>query len=288
MTKNKANLARILVVLVLCILAPCAMARERAQGLGFIAPNQKSPIAIEADNGLEWRRKDNVYIARGNASAKSGDMSVMADELRSYYRGGEGKSSAFELYKLEAIGNVQIQSGNNNARADEAFYDLDQSTFVMTGKSMRLTSDNAILTATDRIEFWQDKNLAVARGKALAQQGKNRIEADVLSAHFVPTADKAGASNLSIRRVDADGRVKIQSDGNLGLANAATYDLASGIATLKGDVKLTQGPNQLNGEYAEMNTKTGISKLLAGKDNTLGAKRVRAMVIPQPAKKTGG
>ena len=269
---------RILILLAASVAAAPTHAAP-PQGLGFIAPNQKSPIAIEADNGLEWRRKDNVYIARGNAKATSGDMIVMADELRGYYRGGES-GGKFELFKLEAIGQVTIQSGPSRAIADQAFYDLDQSIFVMTGKDMRLASNDMTVTAGERIEFWQAKNLAVARGNAVAKQGQNKIQAETLSAHF----GQGNNQKLSIERVDASGGVKIQSEQNLGQAQSATYDLSRGIATLKGNVKLTQGPNQLNGEYAEMNLKTGVSKLLGGQDGGTGIKRVRAMVIPPKAK----
>lgn len=256
---------------------------QPAQGLGFISPGQKSPIQIEADNGLEWHKKENVYIARGNARASSGDMNVTADELRGYYRGGEG-SEGFELYKLEASGSVHITVGQNKVLADEAYYDLDQGAFVMTGKSMQLLSPTAKLTAHERIEFWQNKNLAVARGGAIVEQGKNRLAADAISAHF----NAGGAADkLSIHRIDAVGNVKVQSDGNLASSDNATYDMQQGLATLKGNVKLTQGPNQLQGEYAEMNTKTGVSRLLGSKDGSQGMKRVRALVMPDRAKKAG-
>ncbi len=252
------------------------------QGLGLIAPNQKNPVQIEADNGLEWRKGENVYIARGNAKATSGDMTVIADELRGYYRGGDGGGD-FELYKLEADGNVRIQTGENNVTADNAYYDLDQRAFVMTGKTMQLTSPSAKLTAHERIEFWQEKNLAVARGGAVVSQNKSRLSANTISAHF--TKDKDG--KMGIGRVDATGDVTVQSDNNLGSADQATYDLSAGVATLKGHVKLTQGPNQLQGDYAELNTKTGVSRLLSDKADNQGMKRVRALVIPSPAKKAG-
>ncbi|TAH37771.1 MAG: hypothetical protein EYC62_00625 [Alphaproteobacteria bacterium] len=260
-----------------------AVLAQPAQGLGFISPNQKSPIQIEADNGLEWHKKENVYIARGNAHASSGDMDVIADELRGYYRGGEGNGS-FELYKLEASGNVRITVQQNKVIADEAYYDLDQGAFVMTGKTMQLLSPTAKLTAQERIEFWQSKNLAVARGNAVVEQAKNRLSADAISAHFTGNGD---ANKLSIHRIDAKGNVKVQSDGNLATADEATYDMAQGLATLKSNVKLTQGPNQLQGDYAEMNTKTGVSRLLGSKDGGQGIKRVRALVIPDRAKKAG-
>lgn len=276
-------------------LAIAAPAYAAGQGLGFIDPKSNSPIALDAEDGIEWHRKENVYIAK-KARAQSGDMIIEAEELRGYYRGGptaetmakpdsnDNAGDNMELYKLEAVGNVRIQSGEHRAVAEKAFYDIDQSVFVMMGRNLELRSPQAKLSAGERIEYWQNKNLAVARGGAAVAQGKSRLSADTITAHFFPA--KTGG-DLNIRRVDAAGSVKVNSDGNLAQSDKATYDMAEGLATLQGNVKLTQGPNQLNGDYAEMNTKTGVSRMLSNKDNSSGMKRVRALVIPDPAKRPG-
>jgi lipopolysaccharide export system protein LptA len=49
----------------------------------------------------------------------------------------------------------------------------------------------------------------------------------------------------------------------------------TGIARLAGKVRITRGQNQLNGTEAEVNMKTGISRLLAGT-----GERVKGLVIP--------
>lgn len=251
-------------------------------GLGFLNPKSAAPIQIDAEEGIEWRRNDNVYVAK-KAKASSGDMTVTADELRAYYRGDKEQSDAgaSELYRLEAVGNVSIVNGNQHALGEKAFYDIDQSVFVILGSNISLVSGAAQLTAHERIEYWQNKNMAVARGNAVATQDKNRLAADSMVAYFSP---QAGGS-LDVQRLDASGNVKVQSNAGLAQSASATYDLSTGLATMHGDVKLTQGPNQLNGDYAEMNTKTGISRMLSSKDGT-GAKRVRALMIPDRAKQS--
>ncbi len=251
------------------------------QGLGLVMPNQKTPIAIEADNGLEWRREENVYIARGNATAQSGELKIRADELRGYYR--STADSQFELYKLEAIGGVVLNSGEQSATAEKAFYDLDQKAFVLLGEKIELRSAQATLIANDRIEYWQDRNLAVARGGAVAIQGPNRLMAQTVTAHFTPGAN---GKKPSVQSLDASGEVRIEAKQNLAQAESASYDLSSNLVTLRGNVRLTQGPNQLNGEFAELNTQTGVSRILGNKDATKGQARVRALIIPNAAKNT--
>lgn len=275
----KNRLLLVLLMALLPLVAGAQTAEPPMQGLGLIMPNQKNPISIEADNGLEWRREENIYIARGNAVAQSGDVRLRADELRGYYRTTE--SAQFELYKLEAIGNIQLQSGQQTATAAKGFYDLDQKVLVLLGERIELQSPEARVTADDRIEYWQDKNLAVARGNAVAQQGGNRLRADVLTAYFMP---QRNSQQPSLRRVEASGDVKIEAKKNLAQAEAATYDLGTNLVTLRGKVQLTQGPNQLNGEFAEMNTQTGISRMLGNQANTPGQGRVRALIIPGAAK----
>ena len=52
----------------------------------------------------------------------------------------------------------------------------------------------------------------------------------------------------------------------------------TGIARLGGNVRITRGQNQLNGAEAEVNMKTGLSRLTAG-TNT----RVQGLVMPNDA-----
>jgi lipopolysaccharide export system protein LptA len=48
------------------------------------------------------------------------------------------------------------------------------------------------------------------------------------------------------------------------------------IARLTGNVKITRGENQMNGKEAEINLKTGVSKMLGGVD---------AFIVPGSVKK---
>ena len=45
---------------------------------------------------------------------------------------------------------------------------------------------------------------------------------------------------------------------------------------LKGGVKITRGPDQLNGDKAEINLNSGVSRLLSG-----GGKKVRGLFGPK-------
>ncbi len=64
-----------------------------AQGLDL---SQGGPIEVTAVDGIEWRQQDQVVIARGEARATRGGVTVEADRLIARYRprGGEAAAAA--------------------------------------------------------------------------------------------------------------------------------------------------------------------------------------------------
>src|SRR6185437_14745866 len=57
-------------------LVPLAAARAQ---LG--TSDNNNPISIEADSGIEWQQNQQLYIARGNATAIRGQGTIKADTL---------------------------------------------------------------------------------------------------------------------------------------------------------------------------------------------------------------
>ncbi|MBO6784430.1 MAG: hypothetical protein JJ899_14340, partial [Alphaproteobacteria bacterium] len=76
-----------------------------AQSLGFGGTGD-GPIQIEADDGIEWQRSNQLYLARGNARASQGGVRVEADELIAHYRPNAAGEN--EIYRINANGNVRI------------------------------------------------------------------------------------------------------------------------------------------------------------------------------------
>ena len=83
---------------------------------------------------------------------------------------------------IDATGSVQIVSPTQRAFGDKAVYDVGQGILILTGGTR-------LGTETDRISARQyrilgKRNLAIARGNAIATRGENQLSADVLTAHF--------------------------------------------------------------------------------------------------------
>ena len=254
------------------ILALFAATPAAAQALGF--GNQgNEPIYIEAEDGIEWRRADNVYIARGNARASQGGVTVEAASLSAFYRKTEAGDS--EVYMLQAEHNVRITSELETATGDAALFDVIGGVLVITGDEVRLVTAEDVIVARDSLEYYQQRRLAVARGDATATRGDRRVSADVLMAYF--SAGDGGARASDVERMEAIGNVLISTPQDIVRARWGEYNPNTGIATLTGDVKITRGDNQLNGEFAEVDLNTGISRMTGGGE---GDGKVKALLLP--------
>ena len=221
-------------------------------------PNAK-PVQIEASNGIEWLSKEKIYIARGEASAKQGDLNIKCDVLKAFYR--ESKTQDTEIYRLEAIGNVVIKNSERTAYGDHGIYDLDSSVMVLEGNDLQLKTALETIKATESLEYWDKKQLAIVRGNAEAIRGERKINANILTMYFL----KNKTGKLEANRIDAIGGVAISTPNEIATGDEAIYTVQKGIVTLSGNVKITRGKSQLNGSIAEVNLNTGRSRLLSRK-----------------------
>jgi lipopolysaccharide export system protein LptA len=241
-----------------------------ALGLGDpTASGSGGPIEIDADEGIEWLRDQNVYIARGNAQARRGDMSITADTLMAHYRAdATGKT---KIHMVEADGHVVLVSKDSKIVGDKMTYDLEKGAAIITGQDLRATSKEQYVTANESLEYWSNQGAVVARGDAVAHNPQQEIHADLLTGYFRDDQPKGGKK---LYQVEASGNVRILSKGNIARASKAVYNLDNEVATLEGGVKITRDKNQLNGERAVYNLKTGQAKI------TGGGKRVKTLLVP--------
>jgi lipopolysaccharide export system protein LptA len=286
------------------------------------------PIAITASDGIEWRQAEQQVVARGNAQAVRGGVTVTADRLTAWYRkkpgaspatqapgtgqapgasqapaqasgtaptagfGGETDTAGNEIYRVQADGNVHIFTHTDQAWGDRATYDMDQAVLVMTGRNLKLTTPTDVLTARDDLEYWAQKHMAVARGDAVVQTSDaRRLAADTLVAYTTDAppppggatsastkasaADDPLGSSGKLQKVEAYGHVSVRTPTDMVTGDRAIYVPETGIARIGGTVRITRGQNQLNGSEAEVNMKTGVSRLLSSSTG-----RVQGLMVP--------
>ena len=259
-------------------LAPGAGAADSNDlfGLGDTAGGG-GPVDVEADQGIEWLQEKQEYIARGNAKAIRGDVTVYGQTLVAYYR--KTPSGGSDIWRLDADDDVKITTPTDTAVGDKGVYDIDSGVFVLTGKKLELDTPKGVITARDSLEYWKLKQFAVARGDAKAVREDKTVTADILEAHFKPDAK----GQLAMSFIEAFNNVTITTANSVAHSIYGNYNLDTGIADLKGSIKITRGDDQLNGECATMNMNTGISRLYAcGKEQ-----RVRGLIVPKQGEGVG-
>jgi lipopolysaccharide export system protein LptA len=259
------------------------------------------PIAITASEGMEWRQDQKEVIARGNARAVRQNVTVTADRLIAWYRpkagatgqpaqgaSNEPNTGGNEVYRIQAEGTVRIFTPTDEVQGDRAVYDIDQAVLVVTGRGLKLTTPNDLLTARDSLEYWSQKHMAVARGNAVVVTNDGRrVSGDTLVAYTTdapaspappPKSEDPLASSGKLQKVEAYGNVTIRTALDTAIGDRAVYVPDSGIARLAGKVRITRGQNQLDGSEAEVDMKTGVARLLPGT-----GQRVQGLVVPNDA-----
>jgi lipopolysaccharide export system protein LptA len=87
----------------------------------------------------------------------------------------------------------------------------------------------------------------------------------------------APGENNRVKRVEAFGNVFIAAPPSIARGDRGVYSAETRVATISGNVKLTHCDNQLDGDTAEVNMDTGMSRMLP---RTGGDGRVRALLMP--------
>jgi len=338
------RISPLLLGVLLALASPGATNAQLAAGGGV-----GEAVNIQADNGIEWQQNQQLYIARGNAVATRGPASIKAETLIAHYRktkppaaanaqaksnsqtnaGGQADSNSegnTEIYRIEADTNVVITRDTRTIVGDHADYDMDQGLGIVTGKGLKMTTPTDVITAKDALEWYDEKQIAVARGDAVAVRQNNRtIKADVLTAYMVKVAQQPqagapgqpakpgappakpaaapakgaapaatgapapGGDESKISRVDAQGHVVVVNGPDIGRGDYAVYNAVSDICTLLGNVTLTRGSDVITGQYAVMDLKTNISRIMPA--STLPGstrQRVQGLFVKQDLTGAGG
>jgi len=265
LTPRAAAIAVLAAAFALPAVPNMAVSQAVAQGIGVLNKS-KSPVVIEADKGVEWRRKDKVYIAKGNATATQGKTRIRADELKAHYK--QGANGKTEIWKVTATGKVDIKTEKETATGEQAIYLVETGVFILRGKNLKLATKKQTITASDRIEYRAKDKRAYVVGNAKVVEGDKVIRASRFIAYLKDGED----GKVSMRRVEAVGGVIITTKNEVIRGNRGDYNGETKLATLTGDVKLTRGDNQLNGQKAIVNLETGISRMVG---------RVSVLLVPR-------
>jgi lipopolysaccharide export system protein LptA len=252
-------------------------APEEIKSIATGAPtiSSEAPLEITADNTLEWQRNEKTFIARGNALAKQGDSSVAAATLTAHYSDAGG---GMKVSRVIANDNVVIKSRDAEAFGAQADYDLDKGYAVMTGENLRMVSPEQEVTAREKFEYWVTDGKFIAIGDAKVKRGTDTLQATRIAA--VMKNDAQGKRVLDM--LEARDNVVITTPTEKVTGTYAIYHAASNMAEIKGNVKISRGPNVLEGERAEVDMTTRTSRIFGSAAN---GGRVKGVFYPGSDKK---
>ena len=191
------------------------------------------PMQIRADQGIEWRRDQQVYVARGNASVSRGGVTFSADVLTARYR--EAADGSSQIYRVEADGNVEILSEKDRVTGAIGVYDVEKGVLVLQGDNLQMVTQNETITAQESLEYWENVDggpLAVARGGASARRDDYLVQADILTASFGQQTDPSD----EVTQIDAIGNVKVTTPEEVANAVYGVFYVDTQLATLSCDV----------------------------------------------------
>ena len=255
-------------ILGLCSIAWSQDATDSAAGGGGggfgLDNDNKDPIEISADNGIEWKRDARTYTARGNALAQQGDSSIAADTLIAYL------DEQDELSNWEAIGNVKIITGQSTSYGDHATYQESTRLLVLTGNNLKVVTERQTVTARDQIEYWRDKDAVVAKGNVVIvrPQKNTTIKSDEATAYFRDKTDDPATpedetgDGSEVYQVEAQGHVRVDRKEQTAFSDHLAYNPDTEVAILTGNVVIHSKDNTYKGARAELDLQKDISRLL--------------------------
>ncbi|SDG71283.1 LptA/OstA family protein [Alloyangia pacifica] len=133
--------------------ASLAAAQGTQVAFGGMTQDTSAPVEVTADQ-LEVNQGDGTALYTGNVVIGQGDMRLAAPRVLVVYaegqNGGQGR-----IQRMEARGGVTLVSGEEAAEAEQADYDIDAGTVVMTGNVLltqganALTSERMVVNLTD-------------------------------------------------------------------------------------------------------------------------------------------
>jgi lipopolysaccharide transport protein LptA len=222
-----------------------------------VSAQESQPLTIEADDSLEWNQTDGIYTATGNAIAIQGERKIAGNKLVATY---DPDSEGRDIDEITATGAVTFVDTDIEAQGSKLIYTMKSDDYQVDGPDARVAGPRGTITAYTRIilDTRADKTQEMkARGDALYRDADGRVFAgDSLDAIF----DETG----SLVTIDAKGDVRVVTEGGReATSDAAIYNAVTEQAVLTGNVVVIDGESRMKGGRAEVDFKTGNSRMLS-------------------------
>lgn len=158
------------------------------------------------------------------------------------------------------------------------------------GAPANFDANEPINFSADRLEVAEEEHIATFTGNVRAVQSDFSLAADSVKVYYRSGSEGASVVGAggSVSRIDINGNVRIESQGDLARGDWAIYDVDRSIVIMGGQVTLQRGDTVIRGSRLELDLNTGRTRFAAiplpGKDQRVEGTFTR----PNPdAKDTG-
>jgi lipopolysaccharide export system protein LptA len=221
-------------------------------------------ILIDSDKRLEWYRDEQIIIAIGNAVAQKTDDILKGDTLTAFYERVqlEDGTQKTQIQKVLADGNVVLINPKATGTGIHFEYDLPSQKATLTGKPAKIIIKQEAQTSTESNSHQGNKNKSSSPKDDTTQNPSYTVYAEKMISFF--DEDKQGKQTLNRIEIYAQNNpVKIVNKQATVTGNRGTYFPKENKLKLFEKVTINQNGDVLNGDYAETDLKTGISRLLS-------------------------
>lgn len=142
-------------------------------------------------------------------------------------------------------------------------------------------SDQPIQIEADRLEVTDDQGIAVFRGNVAVVQGTTVMKTASLRVYYSRDSQGRVGPGGNVRRIEASGGVAVRSEDQHATAESAVVDMQTEIATLNGNVAVSQGKNIITGCVVTVNMRTNNIDVKPCGDR--GSGRVKVLIDRAPA-----
>jgi lipopolysaccharide export system protein LptA len=308
---------------VLCAAGAYAASKPATDNAADTAPPNgpgAGHIEVTADQSLEWYQDARIYVARGNAKAVRGDMTVYGDLLTAHERDEAPKNGATKPDGKMAANappdtapqppNPPVSPPSTSASKtksnDNGTGDIDKMTAegnvrVVTSKST-ITGQHGVYdldkhvayVTGDNLKYQTAEDVVTAKDSleywedkkiAVARGNAVGIRGDRHVEGDVLTAQFRDMPNgkSQLHTMTAEGHVVVITTNDVSRADHGVYDINRNIAILTGNVRITKADGtQLTGDVGEVDFAANQSRLL-----NQGSGRVRALLASKSGPKQG-
>ncbi|WP_031478900.1 LptA/OstA family protein [Maridesulfovibrio frigidus] len=126
------------------------------------------------------------------------------------------------------------------------------------------SDDVPIKITSKKMTFSENKNRITFSGDVKVVRLEVTLTSDTLTAHLRAGGDSLKDTQDKIKKIVANGRVKVVMNNRKGSCDTLTYVVADSIIYMEGNAKLKDGPNLVQGELIKFYLKDNRSEVVGG------------------------